>query len=291
MKSVNEITEKLNAIRQTRRVTNAMYLLSASHAKKGLAQISYNDLYMRRISAAVKDILLKSPQVHNAFIEDSKKSDTAYFLILGGNRGLCGGYNADIVNHSVKLMQDYGKRKVHISGAIAEEMLKAKGFQVDKSWQGATQFPSIHSAEMIAQDIINLFTTGQICQAYVVFTDYINAAKQVVTTRRILPLAADNLRDIAVEYEYESDIIYEPSVEEVFMSLTREYMVGYIYGCLCNALVSENYIRMTAMQNATNNADEMIKKLDTEYNCARQLAITNELTEIAAATVLSNNAI
>ncbi|MCR5484936.1 MAG: F0F1 ATP synthase subunit gamma [Clostridiales bacterium] len=292
MKSLNEVNENLNTIRQTRRVTNAMYLLSASHARRGMAHISYNDTYMRRISASVKDILSKSPEVKCPFFERKKGDGASYFLVLGGNKGLCGAYNSDVVNAAVKKIKSCENAVVHVSGLIVADMLRNKGITVDKEWQGITQFPSIHACQLIKSEVSEMFLSGKIKEAFVIFTDYRTPVSQVVVTRRLLPLSTSNFDDIELECDYKADkIIYEPSVETVFEKIVGEYIVGYLYGCLYNALVSENYIRMTAMRNATDNADEMIKKLDKEYNEVRQLTITNELTEIASVADLMNSAI
>ena len=296
MKNINEINRNLDAVEQTRHITNAMYMLSVTAMRKGMAQIEYNRRYMRFVCAAVKDILEKSPEVRNAYISglSAEKRDTA-FLVLASDKSLCGAYNqnvAAVVQQQLRRTAEDGREAiVYTAGQKINEILRSRGIDVYRNFDGASQVPTMHHAYVMAQEMIDIFLCGYVQDIYVIFTDYVSAAAQPVLCHRLLPLAVQNFELFGLRQPYEAKMTYEPSVEAVYEKIVPEYLQGYLYACLCNAVVCENLARMTAMQSATRNADEMLKSLNTAYNTARQQIITDELTEIAAATELIHKAI
>lgn len=296
-KNISEINRNLEAIEQTRHITNAMYLLSVSAMRKSLSQVDYSHRYMRRLCASVKDVLEKSPDVRSSFKSDEAeylgRRDTAFFVI-GSDKSLCGAYNYNIaaeVENRLHAVQDEGREAIlYTAGTKLAEILKNHGVEVYKNFDGASQYPTMQQAYRIAEELIDIYKVGYVQDIYVIFTDYVSAAVQPVRVHKLLPLAVENFEDVP-SVDYSAPMTYEPSVETVFGALVSQYMQGYLYSCLCNALVCENVARMSAMQSATENADAMLKQLSTEYNTARQSAITAELTEIAAATELMQHAI
>ena len=118
---------------------------------------------------------------------------------------------------------------------------------------------------------------------YIVYTEFVNSSVQTPKCVRLLPLLRRDYTDVSYEYNYQAQAIYEPSIEKVFEHLVYQYITGFMYDVFMQSSASENIARMTAMQNATRNADEMTAALSAQLNAARQLQITNEITEIAAA--------
>jgi len=296
-KNISEIERNIDAIYQTRHVTNAMYMLSVTAMRRGMANIGYNREYMRNVCTAVKDILEKSPDVRNAFIgsaAERRELDSAFF-VLASDKSLCGAYNQNIAAETeqrLRRVADEGRGAiVYTAGLKIGEILQNRGVTVKKNFDGASQYPSLLHAYRMAQEVIGLFRSGCVKDVYVIFTDYVSAAKQLVVTHRLLPLAVENFETVALERPYAAQMTYVPSAEEAYGKIVRQYLQGFLYGSLCSALVCENLARMTAMQSATRSADEMIRKLEAAYNAARQLQITSELVEIAAAAELIKNAI
>ena len=294
---ISEIERNIDAIYQTRHVTNAMYMLSVTAMRRGMSNIGYNREYMRNVCSAVKDILEKSPDVRNAFINDDGDRDKgdAAFLVIASDKSLCGAYNQNVaaeVDRQIRRVKEDGRGTiVYTAGLKIGEILHARGVEISRNFDGASQYPSLLHAYRMAQEVIDVFRSGCARDVYVIFTDYLSAAKQLVVTHRLLPLAVENFETVSLERPYAAQMTYVPSPEEAYEKIVRQYLQGMLYGCLCSALVCENLARMNAMQSATHNADEMLRKLESAYNTARQLAITNELTEIAAATELIKNAI
>lgn len=290
MKNMNDIKRNLNAVKQTRQITNAMYLLSASLTKKAMSQIHYNLIYMQRIRAVVREILEKSVNIEHAYLNKQEKGKAAFF-ILTSDKGLCGAFNNNICECALNEIEKHQNPYIESSGICGTEILTERGIEPDYKELSASQKPSIYTSRLIGEHFINIYNEKEINEVYIVFTRYQSQAVQKPVCIRILPLNLNDFWDVNKEYVYNSDIIYEPSQSDVFDILVPQYIIGYVYECLNQSMLCENIARMIAMQSSTRNADEMLKKLSFEFNTARQLAITNEITEIAAATEIINKSI
>ena len=132
--------------------------------------------------------------------------------------------------------------------------------------------------------LFELYDDCSVSEVYVVYTEYVNSAVQRPVCKRILPLLRRDFGDVEYENKYSAEVLYEPDIQTVFDQMVPQYIIGVIYDIMMQSAASENAARMTAMQNATKNADKMIAELTGQINAARQLAITNEITEIAAAS-------
>ncbi|MBE6688361.1 MAG: ATP synthase F1 subunit gamma [Ruminococcaceae bacterium] len=282
VRNLSAIRHEAKAVEQTRQITNAMYLLSTSRMKKAMQVIDYNQMYMRRIRAAVKDILRMSTSVHHHYVEDTGKR--AAYLVISADKSMCGAYNFNVVDCAVKSMSRHEVTPfISNVGICGNEMLKAKGFEVDTDWLGASQKPSLYYARQIAEHLIQLYDSDEISEIYVVYTKYVNSVVQKAECIKLLPLSLDIFDDVNIEYNYDTQVLYSPSPMEVFDTMVPQYCIGMVYGFLNHASASEHAARMTSMQSATHNADSMIEELNFEYNTARQSAITAEITEIASA--------
>ena len=153
------------------------------------------------------------------------------------------------------------------------------------------ELPSLHLASDLGEDIISRYDSQDVSEVYIVYTEYINSAVQKPVCKRVLPLLRRDFDDVEYENKYDADVLYEPDLQTVFDQTVPQYIVGMMYDIIMQSAASENAARMTAMQNATKNADKMIAKLSEQINAVRQLVITNEITEIAAATQVQNNGV
>ena len=285
MENISELKQHLNAIEQTRQISNAMYLLSTSRMKQSMQNIDYNLAYMRKLRATIKDIISKTKHnmLTDPFIELTE-GGKALFFVITSDKGLCGGYNSAVFNLAMEKMREYEKTVVYSLGYKGAEMFLNHGITPDDSMYGASQRPSLYSARALGERIVELYDDCAVSEVYIVYTEYVNSACQRPVCKRVLPLLRRDFDDVEYENKYSADVLYEPDLQTVFDRMVPQYIIGMIYDILMQSAASENAARMTAMQNATKNADEMIGKLSAQINAARQLMITNEITEIAAAT-------
>jgi len=289
MNNMNEIRRHIKAVEQTRQITNAMYLLSTSQMKRAISKMTFNRTYLRRIRATVKDILMHSDRQH-VFLEDRGNKRQA-FVVIGADKEMCGSYNNDIIKFSKEVISKCENPLIMTVGICVQTGLEQAGFTVDKHWYGASQNPFVHHGREITERLVDLYLENEIDEVYVIFTRYYSQTSQVIRCMRLLPLRLEDFSRIELEFDMPRQIDFTPSFTEVFDTMVPQYMIGYIYSALNHASACENIARMNAMQSATKNADEMIERLSREYNAARQLSITNEITEIAAASGLSEKAI
>ncbi len=284
MENISELKQHLRAIEQTRQISNAMYLLSTSRMKKSMQNIDYNLAYMRKLRATIKDIISKTKHnmLSDPFIELTE-GGKALFFVITSDKGLCGGYNSAVFNLAMKKMSDYEKPVVYSLGHKGTEMFLNHGITPDDSMYGASQRPSLYSARALGERIVELYDDCAVSEVYIVYTEYVNSAVQRPVCKRVLPLLRRDFDDVEYENKYTADVLYVPDLQTVFDRMVPQYIIGMMYDIMMQSAASEDAARMTAMQNATKNADEMIAKLGAQINAARQLMITNEITEIAAA--------
>lgn len=285
MSNLSELKNRLHAIKQTRQITGAMYLLSTSRMKKAMQNINYNIDYLHKLRATIKDIIstAKYNDLTNRFIEMPGEGVNLYISITS-DKGLCGSYNSDVVNKTFEELEREGDYILLSIGSAGTEMFQNKGIIPDYSWYDVLYRPSVSLASSISDTIIELYTEHEIDEAYIVYTQYNKNGQLTPVCKRILPILRRDFADIESDSKYDTLPIYEPSMNEVFEKLVPSYLTSYMYDVFMQSAASENSARMKAMQNATDNADKMIDDLSAKINAERQLQITNEILEISAAT-------
>ncbi|MEG1560335.1 MAG: ATP synthase F1 subunit gamma [Clostridia bacterium] len=283
-KNINELREHIGAIKETRQITNAMYLLSASRMKKIMPHVDYNREYFSRIRSAVKDILFRSPSLEHDYLRDENAIfGRRAYLILAADKGMAGGYNHNVLQFALEKISNEENPYIATIGIYASEFFKKKGYPPDREFLGMAQNPSVGNSRALKDTFFELYNHEEIGELNVIYTRFDSPVKQYPWCVRLLPLTIADYQNVTVEYDYDRDMIYHPSPETVFFELVPQYAVGLLYGALSQSYASEHCARMNAMQSATKNADDLIKKLQYAYHSARQLGITQELTEIVAA--------
>lgn len=282
MKNLNEIRYHLRSVQQTRQITNAMYLLSTSRMKKAMTHIEYNRNYLHRVRQTMKDILDKSRDVDHPYLEKELEGNRAAYIVIAADKGLCGSYNNNVLNLAYDHIKDHENRYVVTAGIMATEFFRRHGIEPDIELLGIVQDPKLSLARELTSKVFEIYDEDLVDEIYLVYTHFYNSVTQEPRIMRVLPLQLQDFQDVEYEYDYKADFIYEPSASELFSHLVPQYAASLIYGALTMSYASEHSARMTAMQNSTQNADEMISDLTSEYNSARQFAITQEITEIAA---------
>lgn len=285
MSNMNELRLHLDAVKQTRQITNAMYLLSTSRMKKAMQNMDFNVSYLKRLRATAKDVLSKteSSEYHNDFIEKQSEG-TTFFIVVTADKGLCGGYNSDIVKLAVSKMNECEKPILASIGTVGSDMLSRMGITPDYTWYDVLQHPSLYISEIVSKLVISLYVKHKVKEAFVVYTEYKSPSLQIPVCKRILPLLSSDFSDVEYEFNYTAEPIYEPSVNGLFEKIVPQYVAAFMYNVLIQSAVCENSARMNAMQSATDNADKMTDELMAQINAQRQLAITNEIIEIASAS-------
>lgn len=279
---VSELKARLASVKQTRQITNAMYLLSASRLRKLMPGMDYALSYMKSLRSAMAGVLCASniDGMHQRFIDIDSKG-TALILSVMGDKGLCGGYNTAVADLTALEMKKHENAKLFCFGLVGRESLSSRGLVPDTVLPGSSMHPSLELARDLSETLIEEYVTDRFNEVYIIYTPFSHGEKTPVCMR-LLPLVRSDFADVDSHLPAE-EMLCEPSAEAVFEHMVPHYCTAMIYDMLIQSAACENAARTTAMKSAADNADEMIKQLQTELNASRQLRITNEITEIAAA--------
>jgi F-type H+-transporting ATPase subunit gamma len=288
MQKTNEIRRHIQAVEETRKITNAMYLVSSARTKKVFSKMEYNRRFLNQVESTIKDLLISPHLSGHRYLSKHDHVKRSY-LIISGDKGLAGAYNFNLLNLAYAEIQkklrdgatNRESMRLHVVGMMGASFFAARGLPPDVFYGGATQDPSLMHARRIAQDLQMDFDAGRTEQVFMAYTPFEGSTAGQARMRRILPVRLSDFQQVEGT-EAAHTIEYLPSEDEVFELLIPQYLVAYIFGALMHAYASEHASRMNAMQSSTRNADEMLRKLRLQYNLARQSAVTQEIAEITA---------
>ena len=283
--NMREIKLRIKSINQMRQITKAMKLISASKLKKARAQLEETIPYFNKVRETIADILAHSGDVESRYfnLRNEKSGKRKAYIIITGDKGLAGGYNSNIKKLAEQAIGDDKENAVLlVAGNSGRSYFIRKQYNVHTEFDYVVQNPTVFRAREIGDIILNLYNKQEVDEVYIVFTQMMSAITLEPKLLKLLPLEIGALRmDVkAEEVKIDEQIKYEPSPSVVLDVLIQKYIKGIMYGAFVEAFTSEQNARMTAMDNATKNADEMLQKLNLYYNRARQAAITQEISEI-----------
>ena len=287
MNNISEIKARLKVIKQTMQLTRAMYLISAGKIKKALDSYESNQIYFNKVRYAMKDILTHSEKLtHRYLLDEHKPGIKTAYIVIAGNKGMAGGYNNNVCQaayeHMVRLKDDAEPYIITIN-QMAYDYFARKGISSSISSRLIANEPKLYHARHIVQMIMKLYDDNVIDELYVVYTHMVSTLKQTVHVERLLPVLLSDFEDVETDRGSNWHIEYEPNMSVVMEQLIPQYLIGQVYGMLLQANASEHCMRMTAMDEANRNAQDIIEKLTLQYNRQRQAQITQQINEITSA--------
>ena len=287
MASMRDIKRRKESVQSTGQITKAMKLVSSVKLQKAKVGAEVSKPYFDTMYNTVAGMIAKSGQMSHPYLQKSQSEKKAVILI-SSNRGLAGGYNANVVKLVTK-DERFSKENtiIYAVGTKGRDSVDRLGYEIAGDYSEAMNEPVYSDATGIGKEVLSKFAQGEIGEIYLAYTIFKNTIVQIPTMTKLLPIDAE---DIASESEDVSEdpvdritlMNYEPEPEEALDAIVPKYINSLIYGGLVESHASENGARMQAMDSATNNAEEMISDLSLKYNRARRASITQELTEIIA---------
>jgi len=233
------------------------------------------------------DILLRSGKIENKYFHarDEKTDKKKAYIVITGEKGFAGGYNHNIIKFTEECLKQDKDPLLFVAGNVGRNHFLKNKYNVYMEFDYPVQNPSIYMAREIMEVILDLFDKEVFDELYIIYTHMFSNIKMEPSIIKLLPLELDTLKEKLQINESTEKIVdgcmeYEPDPEYVFNVLVRKYIKGVVYGAFVESFTSEQNSRMTAMDNATANANDMLKKLDLLYNRARQSKITQDITEI-----------
>ncbi len=290
MASVQDIKRRVGSVKNTRKITKAMELVAAAKLRRAEARIAALRPYADRMRELMIGTARATPVRGFPLLEAREDVRAVAILPLMGDRGLAGGFNAQVIRRSLALEREARAdgRDVRwlVAGKKGRSTLRFRRYEVAQDWVDFTDRPAYADAEAIAHAVAELFTTREVDRVVMVYNQYVSPLTQRVTAEDILPIPRRVLEDeedrSAYEIALEGDFIYEPEPEAILERLLPTYLETTIFRALLESAASEHGARMTAMRNASKNAGELIDRLTLEMNRARQAEITQEILEVVA---------
>ncbi len=290
MATVQDIKRRVASVRNTRKITKAMELVAAAKLRRAETRIEALRPYADRMRELMIGTARATPARGFPLLEARDDVRAVALLPLTGDRGLAGGFNAQIVRTALALEREArgAGREVRwlVAGKKGRSTLRFRRYEIDQAWIDFTDRPTYADATAIAHKVAELFTEREVDRVLMVYNHYISPLTQRVTTEDVLPIPRRVLEEeeerSAYEIALEGDFIYEPEPEVILARLLPTYLETTIYRALLESAASEHGARMTAMRNASKNAGELIDRLTLEMNRARQAEITQEILEVVA---------
>ena len=272
--STKEIKTRIRSMESTKQITKAMEMVAASKLRRAQAQVLNSRPYFEILYATICDIVNSNSDFSSPYFE-KREIKRSIYIVIAGDRGLAGGYNSNILKLAQSEMA--GKNAVVLPiGKKAVDFFRSRNIPLLTENYAEAANLSIGDCFSIAKQLSKAYRAGEFDEIIIAYTDFVSVLSQTPTTLQLLPLKPTAQKKGA------GDIVYEPSCEEVFDAIVPEYLGGTLYGALCESRAAEQAARRTAMDAATQNAEEMIADLSLKFNQARQAAITQEITEIVA---------
>lgn len=275
--STKAIKNRIRSMESTRQITKAMEMVATSKLRRAQAKVLASRPYFEILYRTVSDIAYYNRDFSSPYLK-KRTGKRALFLVIAGDRGLAGGYNSNVI----KLCMENAVGKdltVLPIGKKALEYFRAHNIPRYSEAYAEAAMLTVSDCFSIAKELAHAFADGTFDEVQLVYTDFVSVLSQTPSIKKLLPLEVHG--EARGEERY-VDTLYEPSAEEVFAAIIPEYLGGELYGAVCESRCAEQAARRTAMDAATQNADEMIDTLLLKYNRARQAAITQEITEIVA---------
>lgn len=286
MASAKEIQDRMRSIKDTLKITNAMYMISSSKLKKSKKMLADTEPYFYTLQSEMSRILRHLPDMNSIYFKTNaeipERKRKAGYIVITADKGLAGSYNHNILKLAEEELEKRDDYKLFVLGELGRHYFEQKGINIDKQFHFVVQDPSLSRARRIAEDLLKLYHENQLDEIYIIYTTMVNAMQEEAQVAQLLPLKKTDFKiPVPIDIPLEG-LALKPSAEEVMDHIVPNYVVGFVYGALVEAFSCEQNARMMAMEGATNSAKQMLKELDIEYNRARQAAITQEITEVIA---------
>jgi F-type H+-transporting ATPase subunit gamma len=300
MASQKEVKNRIASVKNIHKITRAMEMVAAARLRRAEQRIDAMRPYAQAIRKMTREVAEASEGGASrvALLQSRDEIKRVGIVLVTGDRGLAGAFNTNIIREGMRLKGEYEREGTEVSfrvvGRRGNSTLSFRGENVDAAYTGFTDRPGFANAREISRDLVTAFRDAEVDKVELIYNRYVSPLTQYVRRHTLLPLSqAEVFGEGVAEDEppadeelaqahRRSDLIYEPDAEELLPQLIEEYVDLSVFRALLESAASEHGARMTAMRNASENADAMIDRLTLEMNRARQAEITQEILEVVA---------
>ena len=279
MPNLKDIKRRIRSVKNTQQITKAMKLVAASKLRKSQHAI----LEARPYAIKLMDVLNHLAARCNSDLHpllDVREGNKHLFLIITSDKGLCGGFNGNIIRKTSEYLKEnpQNQNSLIIAGKKGNDIFRNRPVEIVEEYIGWSKNFDYLKAQAIGQNLATLFSEKKVDKVFMIYNEFKSVMAQEVIVEQLLPIVPENLED--KKDSFAVDYVYEPDEGAILDELMKRYMTVEVYRAFLESSASEHGARMTAMDNATRNAGEMIGDLTLTYNQARQAYITKELIEI-----------
>ncbi len=278
MANLRDIKTRIDSVKNTRQITNAMKMISAAYLRKAQQRIIAARPYANYIDTMLRTLKVKNDQSQHPLLIEPEEGGKTLMVVVTADRGLCGSFNTSIIREAIRLLEDGGEDEDIICiGKRCYDHLKKRTDKIIAHYTGLFNEMNFSQSREIAELLLDLYLNKGYNRVRVLFNDFKSAIQQNIVFKQVLPI-------IPLESEIVAgiDYLYEPDEDTIITELGKKYLDVEVWRILLESSAAEQGARMTAMENATDNATEMIGELTLHYNRARQASITTEIIEVAS---------
>ena len=280
-----EIKNRIQSVKDTQKITNAMYLIASTKMQRARRELDQSRPYFNALQTEIQRIF-HTNRVENRYFypegKDSQHQGTCGCLVITADKGLAGAYNLNILKEAELLLAEYAQTRLFVVGEYGRQYFNRRNIPIERSFLYTAQNPTLDRAREIAYILLEQFDRGELDEIYIIYTDLENGMTARANRVCLLPFHRSDLLDPRESWDSSELFEFEPSVEAVLQGVVGSYLSGFLYGALVDSFCSEQNARMNAMSAANKNAEELLGELTIQYNRVRQAAITQEMTEVAA---------
>ncbi len=277
METMREIKRHINTIKTIQKETKAMKAVYAAKLSKTQRKLLSARPYADKLKEVLNRLAAAKDFKHE--LTEQNDADTVAYVVFTANRGMAGGYSADICRFAERAIKENGKESsIIVIGKKGRNYFRDRGYKILKVYKKLGEDPDFRKAQELTREVVDLFLSGQVGQVVLIYAPYFTAIRNQPLQETLLPIS----REMMAEKNLQNNVeyIYEPGTDEVLASLLPRYLQVYIYKVMLEAKASEYSARMITMGTASDNAGELIKELTLAYNRAHQALITSQIMEI-----------
>lgn len=281
MPSLKDIRNRIVSVKNTQQITKAMKMVAAAKLRRAQEAIEQARAYSEKLNGIVSNLSQGIDESAHPLLA-TRDGGKTIFVVVSSDRGLCGGLN----NNLFKALRAFHEQhqsecdssSLTIIGKKAHEYFRSKDYTLGEVYRDMKDADLKKAVVDVMRELVELYTQGEVNRVYLAYNQFASVMTQVPTIKQVLPLEPP-----AAEAELDStEFLFEPSSQEILSTILPKYVENQAYTSLLDNVASEHGSRMTAMDSATNNANDLIDRLQLQYNRARQTVITTELTEIVS---------
>lgn len=284
MATAKEIKSRIAGVQDTKKITDAMYMISSVKMRRAAKDFEATVPYFDTLSEKIGELFSRLPKTESRYFsdsaEDSAEGKNHGLLLITADKGLAGAYNQEVIRACESFMKNNPQTTLFVIGEFGRQYFTSHKVPFRQDFHYSLVSPSLFDARKICAELLEYYDSGELDEISIIYTDYLGARPGVCRINTLLPLDKAQFRQEQDVQHGEKKFL--PDAGTVLNGIVPSYIMGYIYGCLVKSFCSEQQSRMMAMKNAGDNAEEMLRTLRVQYNKIRQATITNEMIEITA---------